>query len=280
MANKQRFLFVYRPSDTAVNRILENGQILKEWDKNTTEHEILFELDESLYTNRGLEEWLTHHTHYVNQDMIVQETRPDQTAEWVQSNKDVQDRLTIHDLVYTGQDEVADVISSMSPGGDIRKYLTAHSVSRRFSIEFRHLGTRDVAITGMEDISMDSVQKFLDLGICDDNMYEGKHPQYPPAPRILEWSDRVDDEWGLDCGAIGSISFPREDRDIVAGFDGFIIHGADQEVKDWCDERWAGVDSWTNRDELGFPWMYPDEYNLQFTGNEYSFESIIRMWWD
>lgn len=280
MPERQKFLFLYRPSDEAVDRVSRNGTIIEEWDEGTDNHELLFELDESLYNNDNLRDWLSEQTHKVNLDMVVQETRPNQTAEWIQSDRTVRDRLTIHDLVYDGQEEVADIISDISPGGDIRKYLTAHSLSRRFSIEFGLSRTRDITITGMDPLSMDGVQRFMDVGICDADVYKDQHPHYPSAQRILEWANRVDGAWGLECGAIGSISFPWKDRDIEAGFDGFCIFEADEEVKEWCDDRWSAVDSWAYREQLEYPWMYPDEYDLRFDTEEWCPHTAIRMWWD
>lgn len=277
--SRQEFLLIYRPENEVIDKVQDYGEVVSEWGHGS-EVELMFELDETLYNNQDLRKWLEEKTHTEYTDMVVHPSRPSEVAEWIQTDKTVYDRLTIDDLVpeyYTG---VAEVIKSESPGGDIRKYANTLYGSQ-FSIDFNLFGSRKVNITGMDPFSMKSVERLVELGRVEDGLQKNTLPQYPPARRILEWASLVDDKWGLECGASGALHFDRgSDEQPIGGFDGFVIFDADERVRHWCDKRWMAVDSWSNRDQLDYPFMYPSEYSLYTTSEGWIPRDALRMWWD
>lgn len=278
--SREEFLLVYNAPDEVIDRVQQHADLIAEWGNTGSDHELLFKLEQTLYNLRDLELWLREQTHKNYTDMIVHPSRPNEVAEWITTDKTVRDRLSIYDLVYDGDDAVADVVAAASPGGDIRKYLST-AYHFRFSIEFSLFGPRKVSITGMNPLSIEHIEQLMALDVIHDEPIRDERPQYPEANRILKWAEIVDDEWGLESAALGTIHFPwGDDNRPQAGLDGFVIYDADEDVKEWCSDRWLAVDSWSNRNELPDPYMYPDEFDLRLSDQDWVPSDALRMWWD
>lgn len=275
--NRTEYLHAYRAPDEVLDRLSDHGDRFATWETDDGT-EVVFDMDDLLHNKQDLRSWLSEKTHKEYLDMVVTPSRPSEVSEWIRTDKTVTDYLTVYDLVPEAHHDVADLIAEESPGGDIRKY-TSSLYGPLFSFSFGLAKSRKVTITGMEPFTMETVEQLLDLGVAHEGMYRDEQPRYPPAERLLEWADRVDDAWGLECGALGEIHFETGES-VSAGFDGFVIYDADEDVKEWCDERWDAVDSWSNRDQLEFPFMYPDEYDLRTDDEEWVTQTAIRMWWD
>lgn len=277
--SRTEHLIVYRPTEEIINRILNRATLVEEWTGDGDKREILFEMDDSISREKDLRDFLYEQINKENPETVIGTSYPSESAEWIDSETSLRDRLTIHDLL-PNEPEVADVIYQESRGGDIRKYVNT-LYGQKFSIDFKLARSQKINITGMEPMTPESMRTLLDIGVVEKGLYRYENPQYPPAERILLWDELVNKEWGLETGGMGSIHIPyRDHRDISAGFDGFVIYDADQQVKNWCDQRWNAVDSWSNRDELDFPFMYPDEYDLRLDSEKWVTRSAIRMWWD
>lgn len=125
----------------------------------------------------------------------------------------------------------------------------------------------------MEPMNISSIEKLLDKDVAKKGLYKDKKLYSPLAERIIKWSDIVNDEWGLECGAISTIHNPYNNDNIDVSFTGFVIYDADEDVKQWCDERW-------DAEEIEYPFMRPCEYDLRLESDDWTPRSAIRMWWD
>lgn len=267
-------VIAYNPDDEVIDRLLENGKLLAEWGENT-DKELLFELHDSLFNKQELEDFLREQTRDRFDTVISRINSRSEVSEWVESDKTFEDRLYITDFLSENKHtEVCNIIDTESLGGDIRKYMTSLYGGQKFSINFSLFRSRDISITSMEPMSMSCVKGLLDEGIANEGLYKGKNLYYPPAERIIKWSEIVNNEWGLECGSLGAVHNPYNSDEIEAGFTGFVIYDADKEVKNWCDERWD------SSGDIEYPFMRPDEYDLRLESNEWTPRSAIRMWWD
>lgn len=273
------YILAYRPTTEILDRLQENADILEKWSYDDYD-EYLFMLDESLSENMNLKNWLSNQTYNKSRGTVINAFGQNIVDNWMKNDIDLRETCTIHKLIE--DKPVADLIHCESFGGDVKKYINPrYGGVSRFSIDFKLFRTRDIRITGMEPMSIDSVKKLIDLNVCSGSLKKGQDPVYPPPARLVKWADIVEDEWGLECGANGSIHISGHDRkDIEVGFSGFIIYDADEKVKEWCDERWYNVENWSDRHNIDNPYMYPDEYDLRSRDEEYTPRSAIRMWWD
>lgn len=273
---------VYNPRTEVVDRILQkDASVVSEWKVNGVD-EILFELKGGLFCHRDLENWLRQKTHKEYTDMVVGTSKDEEVSDWIQTAKTLEDKIELVDLIPT-EKEVVDSLDGEYEGGDIRKYLYSNYGGCEFTIRVNLQATRHCTITGFEPLSMNTLKSLVNIGMVSDQKPElvSGHPHYPSARRILRWASIVDEAWDVNCGAIGNLHFsPNRDEDAGAGFDGFVIYDADGQIKSWCDDRWYDVDSWSDREELEFPYMYPSEYDLRTSDSEYVLEDTIRMWWD
>jgi|AntDeeMinimDraft_6_1070357.scaffolds.fasta_scaffold01519_3 hypothetical protein len=267
-------VIAYNPNDEVIDRLLEDGKLLAEWGENT-DKELLFKLQNSLFNEKELEYFLCRQT-YDNLDTVISRINSkSEILEWVESDKTFEDRLYITDFLSENKyAEVCNIINTESLGGDIRKYLSSLYGGQKFSINFSLFRSRDISITSMEPMSVSSVKGLLNEGIAKKGLYKGKKLYYPPPERIIKWSEMVNDEWGLDCGAIGAIHNPYRSDEIDVGFTGFVIYDADEEVKNRCDKRWD------SDNDIEYPFMRPYEYDLRLESNDWTPRSAIRMWWD
>lgn len=266
-------LLAYNPNDVFTDYITDVATPFASWDDET-----LYDLTFDPYDNRELDrvfrDWISETTHETS--LIARRQNFESFVELLDDPSEFnirEDRVFFEDLRYG--DSVSDIVKRESPGGDIRKYINT-TYGSTFAIDFSMFRSLAVQITGFEPMTMGSVEELITRNICEE---EWDNPQYPPAGRILDWADLVNDEFGLECGGMGSLRFGADE--IRGGFDGFVIYGADEEVKQWCDERWRAVDSWSDRDQLEYPFMYPDEYEL-YDCSDFNLDadSVIRMWWD
>lgn len=273
------YIIAYRPTSNILDRIQEYADILEKWSYNDYD-EYLFMLDESLSENMDFKKWLSNQTYNKSRGTVINVFGQNTVDNWMKNDINLRETYTIYELLE--DKPIADLIHSESFGGDVRKYINPrYGGVSRFSIDFKLFRTRDIRITGMEPMSIDSVKKLIDLNVCSNNTQRGQNPRYPPAARLVEWADIVKNKWGLECGANGSLHISGNDRtEMEVGFSGFIIYDANQKVKEWCDKKWYDVGNRSNRHNLDYPYMYPDEYDLRSRDEEYTPRSAIRMWWD
>lgn len=273
------YIIAYRPTSNILDRIQEYADILEKWSYNDYD-EYLFMLDESLSENMDFKKWLSNQTYNKSRGTVINVFGQNTVDNWMKNDINLRETYTIYELLE--DKPIADLIHSESFGGDVRKYINPrYGGVSRFSIDFKLFRTRDIRITGMEPMSIDSVKKLIDLNVCSNNTQRGQNPRYPPAARLVEWADIVKNKWGLECGTNGSLHISGNDRtEMEVGFSGFIIYDANQKVKEWCDKKWYDVGNRSNRHNLDYPYMYPDEYDLRSRDEEYTPRSAIRMWWD
>lgn len=273
------YIIAYRPTSNILDRIQEYADILEKWSYNDYD-EYLFMLDESLSENMDFKKWLSNQTYNKSRGTVINVFGQNTVDNWMKNDINLRETYTIHELLE--DKPIADLIHSESFGGDVRKYINPrYGGVSRFSIDFKLFRTRDIRITGMEPMSIDSIKKLIDLNVCSNNTQRGQNPRYPPAARLVEWADIVKNKWDLECGANGSLHISGNDRtEMEVGFSGFIIYDANQKVEEWCDKKWYDVGNRSNRHNLDYPYMYPDEYDLRSHDEEYTPRSAIRMWWD
>jgi len=263
-------IIVFEPDEDVINKLFEYGNLVSTWDNG--EKELLFELDNNLYSERELNSWLREKSQDDFNMVISKISSKSEIYEWLDSDKEYENRLNIDDFIPE-HSEMCEIINEESPGGDIRKYMNTIYGGQKFSINFSLFNSQDITITGMEPMSMFTVQKLFDKEFVDTSAYKGEKLYYPPAKRILEWSNIVEERWNLECGARGSFHNPYGTDTVELGFNGFVIYDADEEVKQWCNERW-------NSEEIAYPFMCPDEYDLLLESEKSIPRSAIRMWWD
>lgn len=274
------YILAYRPDEPILNKLCDKGDLIVSWDYENSYEEYLFRLPESLLSDKDFNDWLSEKLYSENLGTVINSFGKNTVERFNNLGFELEDNIRISDLIDDG--EICELIEKESFGGDIRKYInTLYGGVSRFSIDFSLFRSRNINITGFEPISIESVRKCVDIGLCDGGMKKNMKPSYPTGGRILEWAERVNDEWGLECGAMGSFHASGVDRrDIDINFDGFVIYDANKEVKKWCDDRWADVESWSDRGDLEFPYMYPSEYNIRFRDKHNIPRTSIRMWWD
>lgn len=277
-------LIVYNPTEEVTERVLENAELTAEWDvkKHTADNqtetvtEMLFSLSEPLYGNQDLRTWLVDTMVADDTGMIISESRPGEVSAWTRTADEQDELLSLDDITPETQDANR-IIESECAGGDIRKYLTSGYGGCRFSVDFSVGGTKKVRQTSMNPLSMSGVHQLAYKGIAENTgPLSQEKILYPSARRLLLWSSSVQEQWDVECGALGAIHF-KSDGTARAGFDGFVIYNATEEIKDWCDERWTK----TSGGEVSPPFMQPDEYRL-ITCDESpeNCSPMIRMWWD
>lgn len=279
---RKSYVLVYKPEPEITDYFNDISESVREhqWKDGTTE--LLFELPKTLlsiedehnsFNRNKIEELL--HTDYT--DTVVSSFTDAETSEWVDiSNNDVTSFFSIYDLIPDQFADIADIINRESPGGDIRKYANNLYGIYKFSFEIGTLRSRKLTITGFDPYSINSIEELVELGYMESGMYEGDDPRYPPAERVIEWADRVNNTWNLECGAIGSIhcDLGGSSSDILSGLDGFVIYDADEDVKKWTDKNW-------NSSDPEYPFMYPDEYDFRKSSDfDHIHRDRIRMWWD
>lgn len=263
------YLFAYRPVNGLDSRV--NGTKITSWGSGN-DFEVLYKLDETIRDNRDFRDWLQ--TKIYETDMIVRECRLGETEEWFLTDKDLTDRISIHDIC--SDDIICDIVESETPGGDIRKYTNTITGGCMFNLKFSLYYTANISITGLEPFSMESINKLIDYGILTDEYSSDPTADiYPSGGRILEWNQQITDEFDVTCGASGSLSFRWrwEKGTFQCGTDGFIVYGVDEDVKQWCDEHWINNPS--------TPFMNPDEYHLYDpSDDDWVSTPTLRMWWD
>lgn len=162
-----------------------------------------------------------------------------------------------------------EIILNETPGGDIRKYTTdMYGIDNSQAIDCDVSRSCKPMICGFEPLTMDSIELAYKNDLTNTN--NPSSPRYPPAARILEWSNRVSAQLKLEARAIGTIHLDKE----TIGFTGFCIIDADEHAKDWADKRWFNP----TPDNI---YMHPDEYSLDdYSDSPTDYDSILRMWWD
>ena len=266
------YIFVYRPTKSILDKFKKKSIEIVDSRSFGSYNEYIFQLEYKFSNLDEFQSWLREEL-YTNALKTVVSNYNYTKRGWISDTFEITDEVTIEDII--DDKPVCDLIQDKTSGGDIRKYTSSfYGGVSRCSIDFKLYRSRDTQITGMEPIRMNQIQKLIDLDICSNHI-KTDNPIYPPAGNILEWSKKVNDKWGLECGALGSIHISGEDRlDIEMGFDGFVIYDADREVKNWCDKRWAR----TNHENSVF--MRPSEYTYRSKEDEMIPRSVIRMWWD
>lgn len=276
---RQYHLLLYQPTTTAINHAENHGELQAEWTNNNTT-ELLYELDAPFYNNSPLRDALREELQSDN-DMVANSSRPSQIREIIESEKTVYDQLIIEDFLPNHHPELREILTTISPGGDLRKYIDT-IYGKRFTINFGLGRSKDTTITAMEPFPTEYIQPLIDLNVASDDYQENSYPYYPEPKRILKWTDLVQDEWGLECAGNATMIFPRDVSELPKlVFDGFIIFDAEEPVNDWCNKRWLAVDSYADKEQL-LPFMLPDEYNFYKTSETDSSipRNAIRMWWD
>lgn len=279
---KKAYALMYRPEPELVDWFEPFATNVREHTWGNGDVELMFELPSSLYgiekeseefDRNEIEELL--HTEYT--DTVISCFTDAEASEWIDlSEHSITDFFTVHDLFSEEFTDIADVIARESPGGDIRKYANTLYGGCPYSFDIGTMRSSKMQITGFDPFSMKSIEEMLEMGYLESGMFRDTEIRYPSAERVLEWSRRVDDRWGLDCAGIGAIhcQWGYDSSEVQAGLDGFVIYDADEEVKKWADAKW-GIDN------PQFPFMRPDEFDLRMVENvDYVDRSRIRMWWD
>ena len=163
---------------------------------------------------------------------------------------------------------LSNIVTGMTPGGDIRKYMNnRYTLGTDSAIDCKLRHTCFPDITGFEPFPMWAIQELLSKGICSAGMNDS--PRYPKAERILLWSDIVQEKWGCRTGALGTMHFDNSS----AGCNGFVIYDADETIREWAADRWT-----TNPSH---PYMRPYEFNLcDLSDSALDTDAAIRIWFD
>ena len=274
-------VIAYQPTAAILNVLEEHGESLATWDvENGEEH--VYELTDSgkeALTSPGEtrdEIYTEMVSHQPTVSVVsVLNGRKEQRRHAVQTDTPVDERHYFNDLL-PDHESVADVLTTASPGGDARKYCV-FTKFERFSLRFDCRRPYKTLITGLQPLNKKCVTDLIDGGYIDPSHADRQLRVYPDSEQLLEWADRVDEKWGLDCGFVGDVTV--RNGEVTVGFDGFTIHGVDETVKEWCDERWGDPDSAESTD-VTKPFMRPDEYGLYSREDSVVSEPVIRMWWD
>lgn len=275
-----RYLLAYRCQDDILDIIENSFNYVAEWKYNDNK--------EILYSSDGYSSIFQHKITSKLDNMIFEKDNLGSVVRTFDAEKyytnsylrseEIDNRVTIYDIMDA--DIVPDIIHRESFGGDIRKYL--RSVDEySYIVPFKLFGTREFLTTALEPMSISSVRKLSESKYADSEMYKNSELRKPTAGRILEWSRRVQNKWGLKCGAIGGIRY--SSNDINVGLDGFIIYDANEEVNKWCKKRWKPNNLFSKksgREKVDIPYMYPDEYNIIYNSRDKTPRTAIRMWWD
>ena len=278
------YTLVYRPTDRILDELQEMGDVSTTWNTNNdteylftigyeTAKEIMMGGDKHDVIQNELQR------HYPDRSVVSFVNAPqNDDKEAIQTGKSLNEKITFSDFI-PNHDGLTDVLRDASPGGDARKYCSFKQY-RRFAIRFDHRRSSDVLITGFEPLRRQHVEQLVELGYMNDEMPRETPRRYPRTGQMLEWADRVQEEWGLECGFVGDFTVTT-DGEVKIGFDGFTIHNADKQVKQWCDEHWGDpkqIESTKNN--VSHPFMYPSEHNF-YTADETIYpDPVIRLWWD
>jgi hypothetical protein len=241
-------LIVYNPEDVKLHRIHEFATPVSSWG-----NEIITDLDIK-YSNEELKDWL--------EDLTWK-------TKIVANITDLEDPDNQHLFrdIYP-RSPIKKIIEKESPGGDIRKYTTDlyGGVDRSIKFDLK-LSSYTLYTTGFEPISIHSLQKLVNKGICRSEKPKNQH--YPTAGEILDWSSRVCGRYpSAECGAIGAFHF--DDREVTVGLTGFVIYGADEQMKDWVEKEWI--------EEENINMKYaPSEFDFRKSDEEYSAPTKIEL---
>jgi hypothetical protein len=271
------YLFVYRPTKQINKRIRQNAELVYKWGYNDGNIECIYKLDQPILDTKNFKSWLENILY--DDEGLGTVAKVFSKENFENFEYDIKHSTDISDLI--DDKSISKIIKKESFGGDIRKYISTSSSKHKYLIRFGLFRTRSVRNKGFEPISMGSVSQFIEQDVCDKNKRSGvEASEYPTADRILKWSEKVNNRWDLNCKASGTISINGKNRsDINIWFNGFIIYDADENVKDWCDQRWDAVDSWSERDKLNDLYLYPHDYEIRYSDYENVPRTAIRMFW-
>lgn len=255
-------IIAYKPTTEFQSKISEFATPVTEWD-----NEIVYKLNVSS-TNDALKNSLRNLS-FSNVNMKFSQV----------DIEDIGNQYKFKDIYKNSH--INDIIEKESPGGDIRKYIT-NTYGFNWSLKFKFAWSWEHSITAFEPISIESVQELVKRGVLN---YNTLHERYPSPAKIIEWSNIVNNKWGLDCGAMGTLHF-RDDID--GGFDGFVIYGADEEVLEWAKEMWGGYEY--EDEPKNDIFMKPHEFDMYdmkdifhnpINEQDLNYDcKVIRLWWD
>lgn len=238
--------------------------------------------DLSNFSGNVINEWSSNEAIALRKDDLTWD-RDDDFSDYIQDKLRNNEELVVNlgsfeetdtryrfDELCNHSDELTGVIEAESPGGDIRKYTTTVYGGFDLSIDFKLFRSKDPHITGFEPISMSSVETMMSMDFCEDRILDDS--RYPTGRRMLVWSDIMAKRFDIECEAMGTIHWG-ENADTEAGFDGFVIRDATDEVDEFIRNTWF-------EDSNGL-FMEPHEYDMYKSDNmEILDSSVIRMWWD